>query len=225
MVWRIYRMCVVRRPCPVLRGIQATPGRLRCCCVHIRKPLSWCVVEHLALWSGRLPNLTNLCSECIAAHAEAARLFAYQILQYTVGVVWSTEATLDPKRDMFKVAALNALSTWAQDMDADSKLVKANAVRFAAEVVKREWPQRYNVMEIMLSCLLLLKLADCRCRWLDFTEKLVAIARMGDTQQELVALLLASLSEEASCTDITATMPSQRQSEVMQVSGAGVVPC
>lgn len=43
---------------------------------------------------------------------------------------------------VFKTAALNALSSWAMDMDVESKHVKAGAVRFVAEVVKREWPQR-----------------------------------------------------------------------------------
>jgi hypothetical protein len=45
----------------------------------------------------------------------------------------------------------------------------------------------------------------------------VQIAALGDTQQELVAMVLTALSDDASSTDIASSMPAQRQSEVMQV--------
>lgn len=52
--------------------------------------------------------------------------------------------------------------------------------------------------------------------WPDFTDKLVQIAGLGDTHQELVARLLSSLAEEASSTELSSAMSSQRQSEIMQ---------
>lgn len=55
------------------------------------------------------------------------------------------------------------------------------------------------------------------CRWPELESQLVGIARVGDTYQELVAMLLACVAEEASSTELAASMPIQRQQEIMQV--------
>jgi hypothetical protein len=77
-----------------------------------------------------------------AEHSQAARLFAFQILQHSVATTWPPDSRDAARVQIFKNAALSSLSAWAQDMDVDPKAVKANCVKFVTDVVKREWPQR-----------------------------------------------------------------------------------
>lgn len=54
-------------------------------------------------------------------------------------------------------------------------------------------------------------------RWPELVPELLKVAGIGDTHQELVALVLTSLSDEASSTGLSGSMPSKRQSDIMQV--------
>lgn len=78
---------------------------------------------------------------CIPEHGPVARHFAYQVLQHAISLNW---ATLDPAvKTNFKTVAIHCMSSWALDLEAEERFVKAAAVQFVARLMLLEWPQRY----------------------------------------------------------------------------------
>jgi hypothetical protein len=55
------------------------------------------------------------------------------------------------------------------------------------------------------------------CRWPDLTDRLLEVAGSGELQIEVVAMVLTTLAEEASCTDIFSNMPPKRRGDVVEV--------
>jgi exportin-5 len=120
------------------------------------------------------------------------RHFALHVLENTLKIKWNDfdANTMEGMRACF----LDLMATKMRDMATEKHFVKEKLAKLVAEVAKRQFPQRWQSM------------------W----EQLQQVWSVGDTQIELVCLVLRSIAEDCSSSDFNLALPADRRRDILQ---------
>uniref|UniRef100_A0A8C6KSB2 Exportin 5 n=1 Tax=Nothobranchius furzeri TaxID=105023 RepID=A0A8C6KSB2_NOTFU len=122
-------------------------------------------------------------------HPALVRHFGLQILEHVIKYRWNNME--QQEKVQLKECAMQLLSSGTCSIMEEERHIKDGLSRIIVEMIKREWPQN----------------------WPDMLEEMEALTSRGETQTELVMLILLRLAEDV----ITfQTLPSQRRRDIQQ---------
>uniref|UniRef100_A0A8C4ZEX0 Importin N-terminal domain-containing protein n=1 Tax=Gadus morhua TaxID=8049 RepID=A0A8C4ZEX0_GADMO len=117
------------------------------------------------------------------------RHFGLQILEHVIKFRWNDMP--QPEKVQLKNCAMQLLSTGTLSILEEESHIKDVLSRITVEMIKREWPQH----------------------WPDMLKEMEALTSLGESQTELVMLILLRLAEDV----ITfQTLPTQRRRDIQQ---------
>ncbi|XP_076867648.1 exportin-5 [Brachyhypopomus gauderio] len=131
------------------------------------------------------------CGLQLADKSQAAviRHFGLQILEHVIKFQWNSMSQQDKVH--LKNCTMELLKTGTYPILEEESHIKDALSRIVVEMIKREWPQH----------------------WPDMLKEMDTLTSFGDTQTELVMLILLRLAEDV----ITfQTLPSQRRRDIQQ---------
>jgi hypothetical protein len=128
------------------------------------------------------------------------RHFALHVLEHTLKTRWNTfdANAMEGMRNCF----LDLMANKMRDMSTEKHFVKEKLAKLVSEVVKRQFPQR----------------------WTNLWEQLQQVWAVGDTQIELVCIVLRSVAEDCSSSDFNLALPADRRRDILQGLHA-LFPC